>query len=109
VHKRSGPCTSSSSWGPFRGVWARRNASRGTRAGCAALVSPPLISPAMTPRPNSGPLAARRFLLLPQESVGAHRQRPRVRRYRLLSVARLDRPKLERLRPGAGTSRRRAG
>ena len=79
--------------------------------GCAALVFPALISPAMTPRKTSDPsaarLAARRFLLLPEESVRAQRQRPRVRRYRLLSVARMDRAELERLRAGAGTPRRR--
>jgi len=41
-----------------------------------------------TPRPNPGPSAPRRFLLLPEESVGGHGQRPRIRRYRLSSVGR---------------------
>jgi len=41
-----------------------------------------------TPRPIFGPPAPRRFLLLPEESVGGHGQRPRVRRYRLSSVGR---------------------
>jgi hypothetical protein len=38
------------------------------------------------PNTNAGTPSSRRFLLLPEESVEGHRQRPRIRRYWLSSV-----------------------
>jgi hypothetical protein len=46
----------------------------------------------MTPMQSSSPsnpsASPRRFILLPEESVDGHGQRPRIRRYRLTSVGR---------------------
>jgi hypothetical protein len=36
--------------------------------------------------PNANIKASRRFILLPEESVNGHGQRPRIRRYQLTSV-----------------------
>jgi hypothetical protein len=36
--------------------------------------------------PNTISHASRRFILLPEESVNGHGQRPRIRRYQLTSV-----------------------
>jgi len=44
------------------------------------------------PFPNSSVSSPRRFLLLPEEPVNGHGQRPRIRRYRLTSVC--QRPSL---------------
>ena len=45
--------------------------------------------PAMqSPSLNTTSASPRRFILLPEESVDGHGQRPRIRRYRLTSVGR---------------------
>ncbi len=44
------------------------------------------------PSTNASPNSPRRFLLLPEESVDGHGQRPRIRRYQLSSVGQRPAP-----------------